>query len=241
MKLLHKNELDYPQLMDGDAARLLETVFQEASIEPNTIPLEVLMSYSNYRRQRFSFQRVTLIIMMALFCLLPFLFIAPEVHMEETRTVEQYLPIYEITVDTVFPSVAWISADIGGMNLPVYETGDNVFSIQPTLNGEMDVTVALTNHQYKTLSVTVSDVDLKAPTLLGSTLQNGILLLHLDDDVSGIDYEGIYATDDTGKTCYPVSFDKENQTVAFENPGDSLNIFVPDNSKNMLQLVLTVK
>ena len=57
-------------VLDQDiASKILENVFQDNQVEPNSIPLEVLTSYSNYRKERFALQRTILIIMMVL-CLI---------------------------------------------------------------------------------------------------------------------------------------------------------------------------
>ena len=63
-----------PQLDLDDASKILENIFAANQVEPNTIPLDVLTAYSNYRKERFSLQRTVLVVVMVLFLLLPFLF-----------------------------------------------------------------------------------------------------------------------------------------------------------------------
>ena len=234
---------DIPALDEQFAKQMLENIFEACDMEPNTIPLEVLSSYSNYRRERFALQKLILIVMMVLFLLLPVLFIAPKVTIQETSTGTSTDPIYELNVSSVFPPVSRVTATIDGRNVPVYETGTRQYSIEPTVNGSMTITVVLSNRQYVTEQVEVTGIDRTAPVLVSNEMRNGQLLLYLQDEEggSGIDYENIYAADGTGNQLRPVSWDEETGCVVFDYPAASLNIFVPDHAGNTLQLILTLK
>ena len=70
MKKLFKRSAA-PALSDRLAERMLEHIFDACQVQPNTIPLKTLISYSNYRRERFSFQKSLLVAILLLFCLLP--------------------------------------------------------------------------------------------------------------------------------------------------------------------------
>ena len=114
---------DIPALDDQIAKQMLENIFEACDMESNTIPLEVLTSYSNYRRERFALQRLVLIIIMVLFFLLPVLFIAPTLSIQELPTAVSADPVYELRVTSAFPPVSRVTATIDGRNIPVYETG----------------------------------------------------------------------------------------------------------------------
>lgn len=241
MKFPRNTKHHYPELDEATASQMLENIFEACSMEPNSIPMNVLASYSNYRKERYSFQRIILAFIMVLFCLLPLLFIPPNAQTVKLPVENIGHPVYEISVDTVFPAVDRISATIDGVNIPIYETGERIYSVQPTRNGDMTVTISLGNRQYETKVISVTDVDCDAPVLLGSELKDGELILHLNDDVSGIDYENITAADTLGNTYKPASYDEAEQCVVFAYPDSDLNIFIPDRAANELQLVLTVK
>lgn len=241
MKLSRNSKPQFPQLDETTADQVLGTIFETCSVEPNSIPLHVLTSYSNYRRERFSFQRILAAVIMMIFCLLPLLFIAPKVEIQEFRSEIQNLPTYQITVETGFPPVDRISAVIGGANIPVYETGDSVYSVQPIINGELLITVTLANKQYVTERISVTGVDLDPPVLLRHEQEGSRLFLYLSDEISGIDYEKISAVDMDGHSFSPSYYDEAQQLVVFDQVKDSLNIYIPDKSANQLQLVLTVK
>ena len=60
-----------PKLDALAATKLLENVFEECNVEPNTVPMEALSAYSGYRKERFFLQRLILVIAIVLFMLLP--------------------------------------------------------------------------------------------------------------------------------------------------------------------------
>ena len=216
-----------PALDDQIAKQMLENIFEACDMESNTIPL----------------QRLVLVVIMVLFFLLPVLFIAPKLSIQELPTAVSADPVYELRVTSAFPPVSRVTATIDGRNIPVYETGTRQYSIEPTMNGTMTITVVLSNHQYAVETVEVSGIDRTSPVLVSNELKDGQLLLYLQDEEggSGIDYEHIYAADGTGEQLRPISWDEETGCVVFDYPAASLNIFVPDYAGNTLQLILTLK
>ena len=70
-----------PELDESTASQMLENIFDACEVEPNTVPLSVLKSYSNYRRERFLLQKVLLVIILLFFCMVPLLFIAPNMQL----------------------------------------------------------------------------------------------------------------------------------------------------------------
>ena len=150
---------DIPALDDQIAKQMLENIFEACDMESNKIPLEVLTSYSNYRRERFALQRLVLVVIMVLFFLLPVLFIAPKISIRELPATISADPVYELHVTSKFPSVSRVTATIDGHNIPVYETGTRQYSIEPTMNGTMTITVVLSNHQYAVETIAVTGID----------------------------------------------------------------------------------
>ena len=77
--MFRKKEDKVKPITQATASQMLANVFDACGAEPNTVPLEVLESYSNYRRERYALQRSVLAILLALFLLMPILFLTPEV------------------------------------------------------------------------------------------------------------------------------------------------------------------
>lgn len=238
MKLFKKN--DIPQLDTETANKILGNTFEANEQTPNTVPLEVLTAYSNYRRERFTLQRTVLVVMMTFFMLLPFLFIPPSFTV--TSQSEGYLsnPIYGMEVDS-FMLVERITASIDGHNIPVYEVDSHMYSIEPTANGEMEVTVTLINRQTLTKTITVNNVDSNSPIVMDSRMESGIIYLYVTDAESGVDYDGIHSVTLGGQTVEPVSVNPKEGLITFERQDESLNVFIPDLAGNELHIILTVE
>lgn len=241
MKKDNKNQ-GVPALNQQVASQLLENVFDACDMERNTIPLEVLTSYSNYRRERFALQKLVLIVMMALFCLLPLMFIAPRFSLELAEDSSRSAPEYEVEVANWFPPIRRVTADIEGQHVPVYETDTHLYSIEPAKNGTMTVTVVLANGQYLSQKTEVTGVDREPPTLVSHHQENGFLYLQFQDGSgSGVDAASAYALDETGSKILPHAQTTADGDTILIFPNVSMNIFVPDYAENTMQLVLTVK
>lgn len=239
MRPLKKSSV--PQLDFETASKILEQAFEANQMETNTIPLEVLASYSNYRRERFTLQRTVLVIIMVLFLLLPLLFVPSSFTISENETLGQnYNPIYRLEVDS-FMLVERVNASIDGYNIPVYEMDAHVYSIEPSRNGQMEVTVTLVNRQTKTQSVEVTAVDREVPVATSCSKEGNLIYLYLSDSGSGVDFSAIDAIDLNGQEVEPVSIDEASGCIVFSDESETLNVYVPDLAGNRLQLILSIR
>ncbi|NLD20552.1 MAG: hypothetical protein GX663_09995 [Clostridiales bacterium] len=231
-----KNE----ELLNSDlAGQMLQNVFDVCEVEPNSVPLDVLESYSNYRKDRFSLQRLILIIIMVLFIAVPLLFVAPKMTTKD-KTTNISAPVYQMSVESILP-IKSVTAVIDGANVPVYETEANVYSVEPTVGGAMTITVTSFNHQVATKTINVSTIDRQPPAVASDQTKDGVIYLHLEDKGSGVDYANIYGIDEAGDEILPVDYSETQGYVAFDYPSSSLNLYIPDKSENVLRLILTVR
>lgn len=230
-----------PELDIEVASQMLENIFAACEVEPNTIPLSVLASYSSYRRERFLLQKIVLAVIILLFCMVPLLFISPKFTIQDT-TSQTGITTYEVKVNSFLP-VEHVIATVGGRNIPVYETDDKTYSVQPSLNGEMSIRVTLKNRQTRLETIRVTSVDTEPPTVVSNRSDSQNLYIYLKDDSSGVDYKKITAkeTDGDGTEITPSSYNETEGYVVFSYPQSSLNINIPDKAGNTLQLVLTLK
>lgn len=221
------------------ASQMLQNIFDVCEVEPNTVPLNDLESYSNYRKDRFFTQKVLLIVIMLLFCAIPLMFIGPKIGViEQTSTAPH--PAYHLDVDSVLP-VTSVKAQVNGQDVPVYEKQKKVYSIEPDVSGLMTVTVTCVNNQWTTTEVEVSTIDREVPEVVSDELSDGFVYLHLKDEGSGIDYKKIYAQNAEGESFKPDKYNEEAGWIAFKYPESSINIFISDKAENVLQLALTIK
>lgn len=238
MKLFQKSSV--PQLSFEEASRILEQTFDANEMENNSVPLEVLASYSSYRKERFTLQRTILVIIMALFILLPLLFVPVVFWINRDETLARnYNPVYRLTVASKMP-VDRVNATIDGYNIPVYEVDSHIYSIEPPRNGEMVVTVTLINRQTLTRYMDVTGVDREVPTVLSCTKEGDLLYLYLADAGSGVDFSKVEALDLEGRKLEPAAVDEQKGYVALPAASNTINVYVADFAGNKLQLILTI-
>ena len=225
------------ELSTLETSEILDAVFSACGGQANTLPMETLSSYAVYRKERFTVQRVILSMALLVFMMLPMLFILPGYTVSVEDTGERGLPVYTIKVDSFIP-VGRVLATIKDHSLPVYEAGAREFTVEPTRNGKLDISVELVNRQKVDSEYEVTAVDAEGPSLVGSeTLDDGFLIKVTDAGI-GVDYREIYAVSASGETYYPVKADDDG--VLFEYPHESWDIYIPDHIGNTLHLSVTL-
>lgn len=229
----------FPALDEETAGAILNQVFEACGRPSGSVPLHVLASYTQYRRDRYSLQKGILIFMMAVFLLLPLGFIPPKFTVERIDTLPSSVPVYEVRVHSLLP-VRQVYARLDDVPVTVYESRQGIYTVEPRKNGRLSITVALANRQYDSRELVVSGVDTTAPVLLRSQTLADRVRIYLEDTGSGIDYPGIYGRTDTGETLMPLDCDTQAGWVDFAFPSE-LRIFVPDRNGNTLQLVLKIR
>mgnify|MGYP003605903218 CR=1 FL=1 len=221
------------------AGQMLQNIFDECEVEPNTVPLDDLQSYSNYRKDRFFMQKVILVIIMLLFLALPLMFFGPKIDVIE-QTSQAPTPTYSLDVSSLLP-ITSVKATVNGQNVPVYEKDKRVYSVEPEVSGEMTITVTCVNNQYVSTKVNVSTIDREVPQVVNDKVKDGLVYIYLKDAGSGIDYKSITARDMNQNSVELVKYDADEGWIAFDYPVKSINISIPDKSENILQLALTIK
>lgn len=229
-----------PELNLEDANKILANVFKESEAVPNSVPLEVLKAYSNYRKERFSLQRMIIVIIMALFLMLPLLFVPAVFTIQADMAETGINPVYTLEVQSKM-LVKRVTAQIGGHNIPVYEVDTHVYSIEPAINGKMKVTVTLLNNQQTTQYIDVGGADLETPVLISTETRDGLVYLYLSDIGSGVDYENVSAVGLESGEIQPEFIDEGAGCIAFPYPNSTMNVFIPDFAGNELQLVINIR
>lgn len=223
------------------ASQMLSNIFDELDLQPSSVSLEVMSSYSSYRRERYTLQKIILIVVLAAFLLVPLFFIGPKISIREVTGPTVLEPFYEVTVKSVLP-VSSVTAMIDDYSFAVTENGGRVYTVKPTINGTLDVKVKLANFQYGVAHADVKGIDTETPIMLPETfMDEGVLTLYLEDKDSGVNLNEVYAMTLDNIVLYPSSINEAECSVTFLEPSDSMNIFVPDRKGNVLHLVLTLK
>ena len=211
-------------------------MFVSCGKDPNDLPMDTLSSYAVYRKERFTFQRAVIAIAMFVFLMIPLLFILPGYEVSVDETGERGLPVYTVEVRSLLP-VSKVLASIRDHDLPVYEAGSKEYTVEPTRNGKLDISVELMNRQSVRSSHEVTAVDEKAPELSGSDTSGDRLIIKVKDSGIGVDYREIYAVGKSGKVYRPESSDEENGVI-FDYPEEPWDLYIPDHIGNTLHLAV---
>ena len=233
-----KNKKDTPSLETDTLEHILVNVFASGGHEPNTVPLSVLMSYSNYRKERYSTQKLLIILALWLFMLLPVLFICADVVIERFGTSTK--PVYQITVSSIIP-IEGVSVKLNDKSLPLTRIDNGVYSVTPTCDGTLKVSAQLYNRQVTESETDVSGVDSEPPKLIGYSAENGSLIIYVSDELSQIDAQSIIVTYPDGSTKPALGYDEAAGAVMIEYPRETVNVAIPDTSGNTLHLRLKPK
>ena len=233
---LFKKKNKGPVLSAEHAEQILFDVFESCGFDKNTVPLEALLSYANYRKEKYTLQKSAIIIVLTLFLLLPSLFVTAEILIAVRVEKENSNPEYMVTVAPFIP-VDSISVTMNGRTVPVYEIGSHEFLIRPSDSGEMSVTVTLFNQQTSTDIISVEDVDGTPPYLVSVDTVDDFVTVKVRDDESGLDLGAVTVVDAGGHNT-PYSFDESLGTVSLDYPSSVTTITVPDKRGNVLTIRL---
>jgi hypothetical protein len=226
-----------PTLEIWEAEAILRLVFLDCGETPDMRPMEELTDYSLYRKESFWLQRIILIAALIMFMLVPIFFVQPTFQTSYSPKGERGLPVYTITVDGLLP-VKRVVAVLDRYRLPVYEVNSHEYTIEPTENGTVDVTVELFNGQLVTGALDVRNADVDKPRLLRYSREQGEYVLYVTDDGVGVDFDDIYAISPSGTVLYPESFDREKGSVIFGENVTGMQICIPDYFGNVLKIAL---
>lgn len=236
------NKISKHNLNMEDANRILEQAFKAAQAEPNTIPLDVLAANGLFQKRRHTVRMVFIVSAITIFLLLAVLFVSqiPSSFTIKNKMEEDaYNPVYQVDVDS-FMLVDKVSASIDGRHIPVYETESHVYSVEPPINGKMEITVTLLNQKSAAQYIDVTMVDKDNPVAESCHREGSLIYLYLSDELSGVDFDHIQTTTLDGKNVEPISVDPSSGCVTFSHLEETVNVYVPDHAGNRLQLILSI-
>lgn len=233
-----KNRGAMAVLDDDTAEQMLYNILDTLGMEQNTVPLQNLDIYMGYRRQRSRLMILVVWIMAAIIILLPLLLIRPNMTMEKTTNADEAgRPVYTVHVSSIL-EIYSVTAEIGGDQMPVYQEGASVYTVRPTRNGSMKITVTGENRRRVSTSVLVDTKDTKPPELVRRKTDGRDAVTLFLTDKSGIDYDRISGSDEKGRTIEPVSWEKSTGAVTFAYPSEKIEVSIPDRTGNVLRLIL---
>lgn len=226
-----------PRLDVAEAEEILKLVFIDCGEKLDATPMEQLTSYSLYRKESFRLQRAVLAAALILFAMVPAFFVQPVFQTSYSPKGERGLPEYTIKIDGILP-VRRVIAIMGEHRLPVYEVNGHEYTIEPTQNGTVNLTVELFSKQSISGELDVKNADVTAPSLLFYSFEDGKYILGVSDEGVGVDFENIYAEDAYGERIRPESYNRETGIVTFDETVHGAQVYIPDFFANTLKLNL---
>ena len=117
-----------------------------------------------------------------------------------------------------------------------------VYHATLTNNGALEIYVEGWNGMPARQNEHIAVLDDTAPSIDEETvvMEDGKLELIAEDNISGINYEAVYATDDAGKRTAPVSYDKETGRITFDLEKGSLTVYLEDMAGNANQAAFSL-
>lgn len=123
-----------------------------------------------------------------------------------------------------------------------FKKEDGVYHATLTNNGALEIYAEGWNGMPARQNEHIAVLDDTAPSIdeENVVMEDGKLELIAEDTISGINYEAVYATDDTGKRTAPVSYDKETGRITFDLEKGSLTVYLEDMVGNANQAAFSL-
>ena len=225
---------DHSQLDLTVADQMLSNIFDVCNLEGNRVPLQVLSTAKNYRKEKNYVQRAIAGLILVVLLLLPILFVTPHIVVDKVGYFDGR-PAVWLAYSSLLPANG-IQVTSQGQELPVHETRRGHYLIYPKENGELQVKITLVNGQWEIRNITVSNADHREPELIRVERVGEKITAYVTDESGALDIEGCFALTPKGAKILPDGYSERPLSVSFRYPGDELEFYLPDKSGNVLRL-----
>ena len=158
----------------------------------------------------------------------------PKIEYEAADTKDYRSMDISVRIRSILP-IKEMSITLEGQDLEMQKE-KGVYKASISNNGTLQIYAKSWNGMASRLSDTIAALDDMAPTVLEDyTIEDGILTIMVEDSQSGVNFDSIYATDDTGARIKPDHTDKETGTVTFPMDTQSLLVYIEDYAGNTIK------
>ena len=202
------------------------------------------MTQHTYRRRSsFSLEQLLQIpgIRLLLFYILPFLVINGLIFFLVTAKPKYELTVGEThdyqTTDITFSITSHmplktVTITMDSQPLDLVMTGNKTYQATISKNGILEIYMENFNgmaiYGYEMIDI----LDNESPDLTSYQVENGVLTFTVSDSQSGVDFDSIHGTTDSGQTVEPLSVDRSSSTVQFQLGSQGLTVSIKDMSGN---------
>lgn len=180
-------------------------------------PIQDIIHYNNYRKLRARLIRAILIIVLSASAVSPLLFSKPHCSVKMATSGNTSSQIIQLSVKSMMP-ITSVTAMVNGELMPVSRKSRSRYTIQPTRNGKMTITVTTANGRTDTLTQNITDVDDEPPQVTASRYAYGILSLTLSDNSQTISKSAVSLSDDDGNIYNPTHYSAQTNCFDYKVP-----------------------
>ena len=223
--------VDIPELDTQTASELLSNVFDACDMQPNSIPIDVLEKWGNYKKPPFEKLKKLAVLIILLLILMPFMFFKPSIIAERTNVDDTASAVYSINVKSLLP-LSSVSASIDGAPVPLKAEDSKNYTAKIETNGKLEIVAVSFNGQTAKRTYEVNHIDNEKPKFIDSYAKDGYVYLLVRDTYSGIDYDNITGIE-------PESYDEQTGLIKFKIPDKPTAVGIPDKAGNVSSLLLS--
>src|SRR5699024_8981898 len=133
-----------------------------------------------------------------------------------TFSITSHMPLKTVTIT------------MDSQPLDLVKTGNKTYQATISKNGILEIYMENFNgmaiYGYEMIDI----LDNESPDLTSYQVENGVLTFTVSDSQSGVDFDSIHGTTDSGQTVAPLSVDRSSSTVQFQLGSQGLTVSIKD-------------
>lgn len=217
---LHQMELLYSLLVSN------------AHLPKNTISIETLYKYGKVRNRLYA-NRLLFAAAIAAFAVISAInFIPPSISLSLDGTGKNFLCHVEINT---LSSITAVTAEIGGTPMRVTMEADGTYTIHPSANGTMNISVRNLLGKVTTASAEIHDVDTEPPVLVSAVAENNVLTVTATDN-RHVNWKNTYVILKDGSREYAENINTHDSSADFPNYDQIVSVSINDDTGNTLKV-----
>lgn len=170
------------------------------------------------------------------------LFNTPEVKsIEVTKAPSAIEAKVDINIDSTLPvNQVTVTGENGNISYGIRESGSSYRAVVQD-NGTYEISIKTNGGKTAADTVRVDCIDRDNPKVQDIQYEGDITKILFAPDESGVEYDSIYCTDNTGATVKPISTDPEQQLAIFRLSKKDHTLYFEDKAGNMSEMPLIYK
>lgn len=139
----------------------------------------------------------------------------------------------QIQVNSLLPVKNVFLTSQDGQKTAGIHQSDNNYLIEVYANGTYQLTAENTGGRSAKQTVDIHCIDTAAPAASGILKKDGITIVSLSDEETGILYDSVYCISEKGTITYPLRYDEKAGSVSFRLPAENNQLYFADQAGNV--------